>query len=269
MRRRSKFPPVLIVVVFILMMIVPSPVRAVSLIYNPDADAALRRNKELNEYMNGSPSPAQLKSPAKAFLFSAIVPGTGELYSEARRGLLFMAAEAAFWTAYIVVHGGAKELEDDYVNFVDDHILFEEDSPANSTAKWTMEDYEHATQSDNWHYVYTDNNGKPIERVGKFYWDDLPPGMINEQGGVSISESQSPSRVEAFAKRGSSNDKFEQAKKFLGLIVFNHIVSAVDGKIAATVYNSKAHKISAEVSFHPTVSPSGRPGAYLALRGHF
>jgi len=269
MRRRSKFPPVLIVAVFTLIVVVSSPVQAVSLIHNLDADAALQRNKELNEYMNGSPSLAQPKSPAKAFLFSAIVPGTGELYSKARRGLLFMAAEAAFWTAYIVIHGRAAELEDDYVNFVDDHILFEEDSPANSTAKWTMEDYEHATQSDNWHYVYTDNNGKPIERVGKFYWNDLPEDMKNQPGGVSISESQSPSRVAAFAKRNSTNDKFEQAKIFLGLVVFNHIVSAVDGKIAATVYNNRVHKISAEVSFHPTISPSGRPGAYLALRGQF
>lgn len=191
-----------------------------------------------------------------------------------------MAAEAAFWTAYIVIHGRAAELEDNYVNFVDNHILFEEDSPANSTAKWTMEDYEHATQSYNWHYTYTsvgpEGNEQPLERVGKYYWSDLPEDWsdrpkdeLYQSGEVSISEFQSPARLEARAKRNSSNDKFEQAKIFIGLVVFNHIVSAVDGKIAATVYNNRVHKISAEVSFHPTISPSGRPGAYLALSGHF
>ena len=269
MTRRRIFLPVLLVATFTFISAISSPASAIPLIHNPDAEAAMQQNRELNEYMNASPDSQQSKSPMRAFLFSAIVPGTGELYSKAKRGWLFMAAEAAFWTTYIVVHGRAEELKDDYVDFVDRHIVFEADSPVNSTAKWTLEDYEHATQSDNWHYVYTENNGNPIDRVGKYYWADLPEDLIDQPGGVSLSESQSPSRVEAFSKRNLANDKFEQAKVFLGLVVFNHVASAVDSRIAATVYNNRVNKISAEVSFHPTISVSGRPGAYLVLRGQF
>lgn len=263
MARRSRYLNVLAAAALIL--VISSHVLATSLINNPDAEAALQRNRELDEYLAESQSLPQLKSPAKAFLFSAIVPGTGELYSKAKRGYIFVAAEAAFWAAYIVIHGRAGELEQEYVSFVDEHIRFESDSPATSTANWTMEDYEHATQSDNWHYVYTESNGHPVDRVGKFYWDDLPEDMIDEPGSQLVSQS----RAEAFEKRHLSNDKFEQAKIFIGLVVFNHIASAVDGRIAATIYNNRASKITAEVSLHPTLSPSGHPGAYLALRAQF
>ena len=291
--RQARFFPVLTAAIFIVIVAVLFPVPADSSIGGPDAEAAAQQNKEFDE--TGVPAPThsliddpeaeaalqlnepvadslpivQPKSLGKAFLFSAVVPGTGEFYSGAKRGVLFAAAEVAFWAAYIVFHGDAEELEEDYLKFCDEHILFEEDSPASSTKNWTLEDYEHATQSDNWHYVYTESSGKPVERVGKFYWDDLPEDMIDQPGDKPIAESQSKHRVEAFGKRGSTNDKFKQAKAFLGLVVFNHIISAIDAKIAATSYNNRISEPRAEISFHPTVSPSGHLGAYLTLHRRF
>ena len=114
MAQRSRYLTILAAAALIL--VISSQVLAVSLINNPDAEAALQRNRELNEYLAESQSFPQLKSPAKAFLFSAIVPGTGELYSKTKRGYLFMAAEVAFWAAYIVIHGRAGELEQEYVD---------------------------------------------------------------------------------------------------------------------------------------------------------
>lgn len=206
------------------------------------------------------------KSPQKAFLFSAIMPGTGEFYSGAnKRGVFFAASEIAFWSTYIVLHGKAENYQEEYIKFVDDHIVFEDDSPADSTKSWTLEDYEHATQADNWHYVYTETNGKPIDRVGKFYWKDLPKDKIDESGGVPIEESNSESRINAFEKRGLANDKYKQAKIFLGLVVINHVVSAIDARIAATIYNNRLPQNGVGVSFHPTLSPSGDIGGYVKL----
>jgi len=243
--------------------------RRASTMNDPDAVAAALQDRELDESIADPLSSALPKSPGKAFLFSAAVPGTGEFYSGAKRGVLFVAAEIAFWTAYIVLHGRGEELKDDYLEFCDEHIVFEEDSPASSTKSWTLEDYEHATQSDNWHYVYTEDNGRAIERVGKFYWADLPEDMIDQPGDKPLSESQSQFRTEAFGKRESTNDKFKQAKMFLGLVVLNHIISAVDGKIAATIYNNRISETSARISFHPTLSPSGHLGARLTLYRRF
>jgi hypothetical protein len=229
------------------------------------AEAAIQQDRELNKPIADFLSPIRPKSPGKAFLLSAAVPGTGELYSKAKRGLLFTAAEVAFWTAYVLLHGQGEDLKEDYLEYCDEHIVFEEDSPASSTENWTLEDYEHATQSDNWHYVYTESNGKPLERVGKFYWADLPEDMIDQPGYELVSQF----RAEAFKKRGSTNDKFKQAKVFLGLVVLNHIVSAVDARIAATMYNNRISEAGVEVSLYPTASPSGSLGACLTLHGMF
>ncbi len=267
MRLKSKFLSASTAAVFIMVAVMPAlaDLSAESV----DVEAAIQQNKNLNELIANSPPPANLKSPKKAFLFSAVVPGTGEFYSGAKRGVIFTAAEIAFWTAYIVIHGRAEEIKEDYVAFVDEHILFEDDSPASSTKNWTLEDYEHATQSDNWHYVYTESGGEPIERVGKYYWDDLPEEMIDQPGDKPIDQSQSPARVEAFEKRNSTNDRFKQAKIFLGLVVLNHVISAVDARIVATMYNNRTLDASTEISFNPTISPSGCPGACLTLRRRF
>ncbi len=255
----------LTVAVLLMALAMSFPAIADPLINNPEAEAAIQLEEKLNETMTGSLQTHRLKSPSRAFLLSAAIPGTGEFYTGAKRGALFVAAEIAFWTAYFLSHGQAEDLKEDYVDFVDSHIVFEEDSPVNSTETWTLEDYEHATQSDNWHYTYTDNNGKPIDRVGKYYWDDLPQDLIHESGEVPLSESQSPARVEAYSKRGSMNSKFKLAKTFLGLVIVNHIVSAVDARIAAAIHNDRI----SQISLHPTVSPSGYLGAYFALHRKF
>ena len=164
-----------------------------------------------------------------------------------------------------MLHGEAENLKEDYLDYSDEHILFEGDSPADSTERWTLEDYEHATQSDNWHYVYTENNGKPLDRVGKFYWADLPEDSIDKPGKELVSEL----RAEAFQKRHSANDKFKRAKVLLGLLVLNHVISAIDARIAATIYNNSVSGPVAGISLHPTISPSGRAGAYLMLHRQF
>ena len=269
MKRGGSFLSASVAMLVIMMTAISYPVSADSLLQDPDAEAVVEQNKRLSTPISDSLASVQLKSPGKAFLFSAAVPGAGELYSGAKRGVIFTVAEVAFWAAYIVLHGDAEDLKVDYLDYVDEHILFEEEPAAiwaTSTKDWTLEDYEHATQSDNWHYVYTEESGKPIDRVGKFYWDDLPEGRMDQPGSVDM---VSQTRAEAFEKRGLTNDRFKQTKLFLGLVVINHIVSAIDARIAATIYNNRISESNTEISLHPTISPLGHLGAHLTLRRQF
>lgn len=199
------------------------------------------------------------KSPTKAFLFSATVPGTGELYSGSMRGIAFIVTEVAFWSAYVVLHGRAADLENSYTKYVDDHITFEDDSPVKSTKSWNPEDYEHATQTGNWHYIYTE---KDADRLGKFYWKDLPKDKIDEPG----EDIMTKYRAVAYSKRGSSNKKYKQAKICLSLIVANHVASAIDARISAMLHNKKTQPTT--VSIHPFVS-SNNTGVYVVLNHHF
>ena len=173
-----------------------------------------------------------IKSPTKAFLYSAIVPGSGQLYIGAKRGYLQIAAEVGLLAAYFITHSNAQSLREDYREHVRDHVIFE--GPTKFDDWDPIEDFEHATLFDNWHNVYTDNNGEPLERVGKWYWEDRKAFKDDER---KIHDS--PQRIAALDMRMDANDKFQLAKTFLGIAILNHFVSAIDARIAAKSYNKK------------------------------
>jgi hypothetical protein len=50
-----------------------------------------------------------------------------------------------------------------------------------------------------------------------------------------------------------ANDKFQLAKTFLGIAILNHVISAVDARIAAKSYNKKhrSFELELQTSFSP------------------
>ncbi|MBM3235760.1 hypothetical protein FJZ31_05630 [Candidatus Poribacteria bacterium] len=201
--------------------------------------------------------PSILKSPSKAFLFSAFIPGTGVIYAESKRGYLYIVTEIGFFAGYYLVRRNASSLRDDYVQQVKEHVKFDTEvtpgiNPADKFDKdWNMEDFEHATMYDNWHNVYTEDDGKPVERVGPFYWDDRE-NVKNED---RQRNPDSQNRQVALDQREDSNSRFKLARTFLGLVVFNHLVSAIDARITAKLYNKRLISEKSELSFKTTILP--------------
>ena len=198
-----------------------------------------------------------LRSPSKAFLFSAIIPGTGEIYTGAKRGYFHIAAEIGFFTGYFLTHRKAEQSRDDYVQQVKDHVKFDNPTIAakNQFEKWNLEDFEHATMYDNWHNVYTEDAGEPVPRVGPFYWDDRE--NVKDEDRQINPDSQK--RQVAWDLRKDSNSTFKVAKTFLGLVIFNHIVSAIDARIAAKMYNKRHAGETATFSFKTVILPNSAP----------
>ena len=187
------------------------------------------------------------KSPTKAFLYSALVPGSGQLYIGAKRGYLQIAAEVGLLAAYFITRSNAQSLREDYREHVRDHVIPE--GPTKFDAWDPIEDYEHATQFDNWRNIYMmENNGEPLERVGKWYWEDRKAFKDEER-----KTHNSPQREVAFQLRMDANDKFQLAKTFLGIAILNHVVSAIDARIAAKSYNKKHRPLGLDLqtSFSP------------------
>lgn len=187
-----------------------------------------------------------MKSPTKAFLYSALVPGSGQLYIGAKRGYLQIAAEVGLLAAYFITRSGAQDLREDYRVHVRDHVIFE--GPTKFDDWDPIEDFEHATLFDNWHNVYTDNNGEPLERVGKWYWEDRKAFKDENR-----KTHDSPQRKVAYELRMDANDKFQRAKTFLGIAILNHVVSAIDARIAAKSYNRKQNSLGLDLQ--TSVSP--------------
>ena len=88
----------------------------------------------------------------------------------------------------------AAGLSPDWIEFVKQHVIFE---GPNLMETWELKDFEIATLFDNWHNVYTENNGQPLDRTGKWYWEDRGAFKDEDRKG----KDDSPQRKTALAMR--------------------------------------------------------------------
>ncbi len=172
------------------------------------------------------------KSPTKAFLYSALVPGSGQLYIGAKRGYLQIAAEVGLLAAYFMTRNSARNLREDYRDLVRDNIVFE--GPTRIDYWDPIEDFEHATQYENWNHQYDSEATRA--RTGKWHWK-RDGEAFKDRPAKEVPASEA--RLEAFEMRMDANDKFQLAKTYLGIALLNHVVSAIDARIAAKSYNKK------------------------------
>lgn len=174
-----------------------------------------------------------LKSPNEAFLYSLVVPGMGQLYTGAKRGYFYMAADGVLLASYFLLWNNASNIRDDYRDVVREHVVF---IGPGSFEDWDpVEDFEHATQYETWNHVYDSEETRA--RTGKWYWKDLDPKLKNEKDGDI--QFDSPRRLEAFNLRKKANDTFQRAKFFLGMAILNHVVSAVEARITTKRFNTR------------------------------
>lgn len=176
------------------------------------------------------------KSPNEAFLYSLVIPGMGQLYTGAKRGYIYTAAEVGFLTTFFILRNSAANTRDDYRDVVRKHVVF---IGPGSFEDWDpIEDFEHAADHETWNHKYDSEATR--ERTGKWYWGDLNPDLKNENHrDLEERGLGSKYRLEASELRQKANDTFERAKFFLGLAILNHVVSAVEARIATKRFNNR------------------------------
>ena len=173
------------------------------------------------------------KSPNEAFLYSLIIPGMGQLYTGAKRGYLYVAADAVLLTTYFILRNNASNTREDYRDVVRQHVTF---IGPGAFEDWDpIEDFEHATQYETWNHVYDSDETRA--RTGKWYWADLDPNLKNEPD-LDI-DYDSRHRLEAFDLRQKANDTFQLARTILGVAILNHVVSAVEARISTKRFNAR------------------------------
>lgn len=215
------------------------------------------------------------KSPGKAFLLSAILPGAGEFYAGAKwRALAFSSVEVFSWIMYFSNKNTGDDLENKYMKYADQHwdlIDWFELSPTNEKCgpglthhiflTYKVGDTEQEFMVDgNFNYdslkaVAVTEGGviEPVktrdyyENIGKYHqfacgWDDYYDTHFRSGSLVSDTVYISPERKHYLRQRKDSNDALKMATNFATVIMFNHLFSAFHAQIAAKHYTSEAEK---------------------------
>ncbi len=239
-------------------------------------EQSLQRSGELLAQMSVEDSasttetPAQVasdKSPRRAFLYSALVPGAGEFWAGSwKRAALFFTLEAIGLWKYRSWNGDGNDLEDDFRARADD--------------EWNPWDYlgwrgsRNARFSSITHalpcsvYVASAPSSTPVpdaiadcpgrdkqqyyELIGKYDqfisgWDDVVDADGNRVTASQVDSAEnhhSDLRLTYEVDRDNSNKLLKRATNALGLILVNHVISAID---AARVARARQEGQSAAV----------------------
>jgi hypothetical protein len=185
------------------------------------------------------------KSLRRAFLYSLIIPGSGELYAGSKiKAALFFGLDVAFWALYFNYHGKGKDKEDEYEIFADEHWSREEytqwliDSlniTSDTAAYWDEVKKEWTYLS---HHLPDSKTQQYYEMIGKYEqfsagWDDWNLDML-----------YSGNRDLYLNLRRDSNDLLNKAKYSAMFSLANHILSAFDAAISVKRYNKKGERFS-------------------------
>lgn len=172
-------------------------------------------------------------NPAGMFLFSLAVPGAGQLVQGEKRGFVYLAAEAVFWTGFFVLNGDGLDERDRYEDFADE--------------RWDYEGYvefydEHCQECPH----CPEEGCRPLaeygsqefyEDIGKYevYWDWW---LVDPAGGPTTPRGV---RDVYWEMRKDSNRDLRHARYFVTAAFLNHLVSAVDSFLSARADGPPGH----------------------------
>ncbi len=241
---------------------------------------------------------AKYRSPTRAFLLSAAVPGLGELYSGSNRGYLFLGVEAVSWISFASYHASSNNKEDEMFAFADDHFsidAFEHDcvSQPGQLCSNALDDLRgfYETNRDEYYEIISKN---PIYRPGwgvritdsGFIYENCdpndPPGTCPPPVGSDAYRqwvaNQAAAQDQDYAHynviRDDRNSLSRTARGMTMVALVNHVVSAWDAFMAARGVNAVAHGLQAEMAGDIQMDLKFKgsldnPGAVFVLRREF
>ncbi|MBN1756044.1 hypothetical protein JW877_07510 [bacterium] len=219
-------------------------------------------------------SSSEVKSTKKAFLFSLLIPGSGEYYCKSwLKGGLFSAAEIGFWVAYFNLNQKGSDKTGEYETFADDH--WSEDKywtwlmgSGKDTTWWETPESTWATE-----ILPREKDHDYYEMIGKYAWfivgwDDSPDTLIPDWPIMVSSEREAfkDSLVQIFnldlsynrfyyaSLRKQANDFYSTAKYFIGASILNHLLSAFDAAWTAKRHNDRLETKFTRVEVKPRIA---------------
>ena len=212
------------------------------------------------------------KSVPKALFFSAVVPGAGQLYAGSWwKALGFLTIEAASWYFYSDYQREGKDIEDEYMTYADanwseDQYWLAIASMSGKSADdiEALRDWEHLNFS---HGLHREKDQQYYEMIGKYNqfnygWNDIYGSTPRPTDPLVYQREQilSEKRLYYEQRRDASNRAFKHATTSLTVVMFNHIVSALEAVWTVSRHNRTIAE--ARIYFEPRLMDQQR---YTAL----
>ncbi len=162
------------------------------------------------------------KNRTKAFLMSLLVPGWGQSYAESKtRSLIYMGTEIGLWLAYGGLVAYSDWREQDYRNYAAAHAGVNNEGKSSSFF----------IDVGNYNSIYEYNDAKLRQRNLNEYYRDTE---------TFYWQWQSKAHRERFDQlRISSDTAYNRSTMLLGVIMANHLISAIDALITVNKYNDQ------------------------------
>ncbi len=206
------------------------------------------------------------KSPFKAFLLSAAVPGLGQWYYGSRvKPFLFLGTEIAVWSLHIKWHGEGEDATDVYEAFnrkywsrdryeqqyllwvygeTDDELIDAQEVSHHLPDTETQQFFEMTGKYNQFSWGWADahlSNGRELDDFGL---DDPPPAITADAESQPISAL----RLEYEGLRHDANTKYDRASKMVAVSIFNRLVSAFEAYFVTRNHNRKASSRAGVIS---------------------
>lgn len=189
------------------------------------------------------------KSPRKAALLSLILPGTGERYAGGRRSsTFFWCSEASFWTGMVLFRGLQSDREAALESFAAVHAGASTEEKSNAF-------FDEMAQ---FRSIYDRNTRlRLLDGEGASLRPETPSNVWEWDSNAS--------RLEFQRLRSRANWAGQKASLFIGALVFNRFVSALNA--ARIARRTRAQRSPARMQWSTFADPDG--GIEIRLRAGF
>lgn len=193
------------------------------------------------------------KSPIKAFVLSAIIPGAGQLYTGSKvKAALFFGLEALAWTGNRYYHNRGDQKTNDFNIFartywsvarydsflVRNHL----DDPDSATV------FGHHLPSNPEDQQYYEMIGKYNQFV--FGWDDVDTVATPYSPRTNVDKAYSAHRLHYEDMRHFANSQYNYARAFLIAAMVNHLVAGAEAALSASRHNRQAEELTNRVTIN-------------------
>lgn len=201
----------------------------------------------------GAISPLKKRSPVKAFVLSAIIPGAGQIYNGSKwKAAAFLGAEALFWAGHISYHSRGDDKTSEFETFAYAHwsenryedFLARNFSHSDGTP---VRDDDSALGPDGklyfgHHLPEVNTDQQYLEMIGKynqfvFGWDDVDTLETPYTPITNYTSAYSANRLKYEDMRHDANSMYDRATTALFIVMANHLISGFEAAFSAKKHN--------------------------------